>query len=150
MDTDRTILLAEDSADDVLLTRIAFRKSRLVNHLEVVSDGEEAIAYFKGLGRFSDRTRFPLPILLLLDLNMPKVTGFEFLEWFRQTKEFEALPVAILTSSEKDPYAERAFELGANSFLVKPPDAGALLALVQRLHAGWEIVPERELVQVAS
>jgi CheY-like chemotaxis protein len=102
------------------------------------------------MGRFSDRTRFPLPILLLLDLNMPKVTGFEFLEWFRQRKEFEALPVAILTSSEEDPYAARAFELGANSFLVKPPDAGALLALVQRLHAGWEIVPESELAQVAS
>jgi len=147
MEADRTILLAEDSADDVLLTKIAFRKARLANRLEVVRDGEEAMAYFEGAGRFADRGRFPLPILLLLDLNMPKVTGFEFLAWFRQKKKFETLPVAILTCSEEDPHARSAFELGANSFLVKPPDAGALLALVQRLHAGWKIVPGRELLE---
>jgi len=147
MEDKRTILLAEDNADDVLLTRIAFRKARLVNRLVVARDGEEAMAYFKGAGRFADRKRFPIPILVLLDLNMPKVTGFEFLEWFRKWKEFATLPVAILTSSEVDPYANRAFELGANSFLVKPPDAGTLVALVQRLHAGWEIVPGRELLE---
>jgi CheY-like chemotaxis protein len=147
METDQTILLAEDSADDVVLTRIAFRKARLVNRLEVVRDGEEAMDYFRGAGRFADRNCFPIPILVLLDLNMPKITGFEFLAWFRQRKTFETLPVAILTSSEEDPYAGRAFELGANSFLVKPPDAGTLLALVQRLHAGWKIVPGRELLE---
>jgi len=147
MEADQRILLAEDSADDVLLTRIAFRKARLANRLEVVGDGEEAIAYFRGTGRFADRKRFPIPILLLLDLNMPKVTGFEFLLWFRQKRAFQEVPVAILTSSEHDPYAARAFELGANSFLVKPPDAETLLALVQRLHAGWKIVPERELLE---
>ena len=103
--------------------------------------------YFRGTGRFADRNCFPIPILVLLDLNMPKITGFEFLAWFRQKKKFETLPVAILTCSEEDPHARSAFELGANSFLVKPPDAGALLALVQRLHAGWKIVPGRELLE---
>jgi len=144
---EQTILLAEDSPDDVLLTRLAFRKARLANHLEVVQDGEEAIAYFKGMERFADRERFPVPILLLLDLNMPKVSGFEFLLWFRKRRAFQDLPVAILTSSEEDPHAAQAFKLGANSFLVKPPDASTLLALVQRLHAGWKIVPGRELLE---
>jgi len=147
MEDEQTILLVDDSEDDVLLTRIAFSKARLANRLLWVRDGEEAMEYFKGVGRFADRTRFPLPILVLLDLNMPKMTGFEFLEWFRQRKEFDSLPVAILTSSEEDPYASRAFELGANSFLVKPPDAGTLLALVQRLQAGWKIVSGKELLE---
>jgi two-component system response regulator len=81
---------------------------------------------------------------------MPKVTGFEFLTWFRKRKESETLPVAILTCSEEDPYASHAFELGADSFLVKPPDAEALLRLVQRLHAGWKIVPGRELLELSG
>src|ERR1051325_1711845 len=146
MEDEQTILLVDDSEDDVLLTRIAFSKARLANRLLWVRDGEEAMEYFKGVGRFADRTRFPWPILVLLDLNMPKVTGFEFLAWFRQRKEFDSLPVAILTSSEEDPYASRAFELGANSFLVKPPDARTLLALVQRLQAGWKIVSGKEQI----
>lgn len=137
-----TILLAEDDPDDVLLTNIALRKARLANPLQVVRDGEEAIAYLSGEGQFSDRHRFPLPILLLLDLNMPKLNGFQVLEWLRKHPELSRLPVAVMTSSDHDPYVTRAFELGADSYLMKPPDAEALLALVQRLHAYWLIVQE--------
>jgi CheY-like chemotaxis protein len=150
VEPDQTILLADESEDDVLLTRIAFRKAHLANRLEVVRDGEEAIAYFEGTARFADRRRFPVPILLLLDLKLPKVTGFEVLEGLRQKKEFVGLPIAILTCSEEDPFAARAFELGANSFLVKPPNAGTLLALVQKVHAGCKIVPGKELLDSAS
>jgi CheY-like chemotaxis protein len=139
---DATVLLAEDDPDDVLLTQIAFEKARLANPLQVVRDGEEAIAYFKGSGKFADRTHFPLPILLLLDLTMPRMNGFQVLEWLRKQPQFTRLSVAIMTSSDHDPHIARAYELGADSYLRKPPDATALLALVQRLHAYWLIVSE--------
>jgi CheY-like chemotaxis protein len=146
---DPTVLLAEDDADDVLITQIAFRKARLANHLEIVRDGEEAIAYIKGGGRYADRKRYPFPMLLLLDLHMPKVDGFEVLEWLRKRPELAHLPVAVLTSSDHDPDATRAFELGADSYLIKPPDAVTLMELVQRLHAFWLIVNERGNLQAA-
>src|SRR5580765_9069367 len=125
-----TVLLAEDDADDILLTQIAFEKARLANPLQVVRDGEEAIDYLKGAGRFADRRQFPLPILLLLDLKMPKANGFQVLEWLRQQPDFGRLSVAIMTSSDHDPHISRAYQLGADSYLRKPPDAMALLALV--------------------
>ncbi len=144
-----TVLLAEDDPDDVLLTQIAFEKARLANPLMVVRDGEEAIAYLKGEGIYSDREKYPLPILLLLDLKMPKLTGFQVLEWLQTQPQLSQLPVAIMTSSDFDPDVNRAYELGANSYLVKPPDAGALLALVQRLHAYWLILDERSVSMAA-
>jgi CheY-like chemotaxis protein len=137
-----TVLLAEDDPDDILLTQIAFEKARLANPLQVVQDGEEAIDYFKGEGKFTERAQFPLPILLLLDLKMPKANGFQVLEWLRKQPEFARVPVAIMTASDHDPHISRAYELGADSYLRKPPDAAALLALVQRLHAYWLIVNE--------
>src|SRR5882672_1891997 len=139
---DATVLLAEDDPDDILLTQIAFEKARLANPLQVVRDGEEAIAYLNGDGKFADRTQFPLPILLLLDLKMPKKNGFQVLEWLRKQPEIGRLSVAIMTSSDHDPHISRAYQLGADSYLRKPPDADALVALVQRLHAYWLIVNE--------
>lgn len=144
-----TVLLAEDDPDDVLLTHIAFEKARLANPLQVVRDGEEAIAYLEGEGRFSDRQKYPLPILLLLDLKMPRVSGFQVLEWLRDHPVLNRMPVAVMTSSDDDPHVKRAYELGADSYLIKPPDAEALLALVQRLHAYWLIVNERPEWQLA-
>jgi CheY-like chemotaxis protein len=135
-----TVLLCEDDPDDVLLTQIAFEKARLVNPLQIVRDGEEAIAYLRGDGRFANRTRFPFPILLLLDLKMPKLDGFYVLAWLRDHPQSRPLPVAIMTSSDHDPDISRAYELGAESYLIKPPNAEALLALVQRLRAYWLIL----------
>src|SRR5439155_21888624 len=131
------VLLAEDDPDDVLLTQLAFEKARLANPLQVVRDGVEAIAYLKGEGQFSDRHRFPFPILLMLDLKMPKLNGFEVLEWLRTRSDLNPLPVAIMTSSDHDPDVKRAYELGADSYLTKPPNAEALPALAQRLPAYW-------------
>jgi len=137
-----TVLLAEDDPDDVLLTQIAFERARLANPLQVVRDGEEAIAYLRGEGAFADRERFPFPILLLLDLKMPKVDGFQVLNWLQSQAPSLQLPVAIMTSSDHDPDISRAYALGADSYLIKPPDATAMLNLVQRLHAYWLILNE--------
>jgi len=142
MTNSAAILLAEDDPDDVLLTQIALERARLANPLQVVRDGVEAIAYLAGEGAYVDRSHYPLPILLLLDLNMPRINGFQVLDWLRKHPVLYRLPVAVLTSSDHDPYIARAFALGADSYLIKPPNAEALLALVQRLHAYWLILKD--------
>src|SRR6476469_331025 len=144
-----TVLLAEDDPDDVLLTQIAFEKARLANPLQIVRDGEEALEYLAGEGKYANRDLYPLPIMLLLDLKMPKLNGFQVLEWLKSHPEIGHIPVAVMTSSDHDPDISRAYALGADSYLIKPPDARALLALVQRLHAYWLIVNE-SLVQHAA
>jgi CheY-like chemotaxis protein len=139
-----TVLLAEDDSEDIFLTHRAFKKARLANPLHVVRDGEQAIAYLQGDPPYDDRAQYPLPILVLLDLNMPKIDGFQVLEWIRKQPSLSRMPVAILTTSDHDPHVTRAFRSGADSYLVKPPDAEALLALVQRIHAYWLIVTQPE------
>src|SRR5437016_14158370 len=94
------ILLAEDREDDVLLIRKAFSKANISNPLQVVRDGEEAIAYLSGEGKYSNRDEYPLPDLFLLDLKMPGKDGFDVLRWVRQQTGLSALSVVVLTSSE--------------------------------------------------
>jgi len=131
------ILLAEDDEDHILLVRRAFKKARLLNPLHVVRDGEEAIAYFKGTGRYAKRVEFPLPALLLLDLKMPKKNGFEVLEWIRQEPRLRNLRVIVLTSSEDMRDVNLAYQLGANSFLVKPADFEQFVTVIQALQGYW-------------
>jgi CheY-like chemotaxis protein len=114
------ILLAEDREDDIVLIRKAFREAGLANPFYVVRDGEEAIDYLKGEGKFSNREEYPLPDLLLLDLKMPRVDGFEVLRWIRQEAGMDTLRIIVLTSSESMADVNSAYQLGANSFLVKP------------------------------
>src|SRR2546423_7862279 len=94
------ILLVEDRADDILLVQKAFQKAGVSNPISVVRDGEEALGYLLGLGKFADRTTFPFPTLLLLDLKMPKMDGFELLKSIRSLPLFKSLRVIVLTSSE--------------------------------------------------
>lgn len=116
------ILLAEDREDDVVLIRRAFRQACMFNPLYVVRNGEEAIDYLKGEGRFSNREEYPLPDLLLLDLKMPRLDGFEVLKWVRQESGLNSLRIIVLTSSQHMADVNAAYKLGANSFLVKPLD----------------------------
>src|SRR5882672_7903883 len=94
------ILIAEDREDDVFLIRRSLEKANVFNPLQVVGSGEETIAYLKGEGRFANRSEYPLPGLLLLDLKMPRTDGFEVLRWIRQQPGLKALRVVVLTSSE--------------------------------------------------
>src|SRR5258707_7659509 len=121
------VLLAEDSEDDVIILRKAMAKALLDFPLFVAKDGEEAIAYLKGTGKFGDRSQFPMPDLLLLDLVMPLINGFEVLEWIREQPLLGSLPVVVLTSSETIHDIKLANQLGAHSFLVKPLDFKDLL-----------------------
>lgn len=120
MQESHTILLVEDCPDDVLLTRLAFEQAEITYRLVVVSNGEQAVEYLKGEGRYVDRQQFPIPGPILLDLNMPRMTGFEFLAWLRQEPELKHLPVIVLTGSLNPADAEHAYQAGANCFLPKP------------------------------
>ena len=135
--TQRQILLAEDDPNDVLLLRRAFRGAGLPEPELVVSDGEEAIAYLEGTGSFADRERYPLPALLLLDLKLPRRSGLEVLEWVRRHAGLSRLPVVILTSSRQPADVDRAYDLRANSYLVKPASLEALREMVSALDLYW-------------
>src|SRR3954469_23399004 len=131
------ILLAEDREDDILLIRKAFAKAFIVNPLQVVRDGEEAVEYLKGEGKYSNRAEYPLPDLLLLDLKMPRVDGFEVLRWVRQQPGFSALRVVVLTSSDQIRDVNTAYRLGANSFMVKPTDFENVVEMAKTLRSYW-------------
>lgn len=125
-----SILLAEDDSNDVLFIRHAFEKAGYGEWLSVVRDGEEAIAYLAGRGRYEDRQRYPPPNLFLLDIKMPRRSGVEVLEWLRQREEYRTLKVVVLTSSRQAFSFRRVQELGA-SYLVKPIAQDAIVQLVK-------------------
>ncbi len=135
-----TLLLVEDKSNDVLLIRRALGKAGIANPLQVVGDGDQAVAYLAGDGPFADRERFPLPGVVLLDLKLPRRSGLEVLEWLRGQPGLKRLPVVVLTSSAESRDINRAYDLGANSYLVKPVDFDALLQLVKGLGLYWLVL----------
>jgi CheY-like chemotaxis protein len=128
------ILLAEDNSDDVFLMEQVFKKTGVAGQLHSVSDGLEALAYLKGEPGFNDRARHPFPDVLLLDLNMPRMNGFEVLEWVRRDSRCSRLMVHVLTASTRDVDIQRAYDLRANSYVVKPSRLDELAAFVTALH----------------
>src|SRR5437667_88433 len=116
------ILLVEDDGADLLLLRRAFRNARIANPLIEVRDGQAAIQYLSGEGDYADRTRYPIPFLILLDLRLPKLSGFEVIAWMREQPQLAHLIVVVLTASDHVPDVTKARDLGANSYLVKPGD----------------------------
>jgi CheY-like chemotaxis protein len=132
-----TILVADDDEDDVLLLRTAFSEAGLRIPLQVVNDGEEAISYLNGDGRFSDRKEYPLPALMLLDLNMPRKNGLEVLSWIRQQNPLRRLPVVILSSSSQGPHINKAYEMGANSYLVKVSNFEEFVKRIKTVYSYW-------------
>ena len=142
-----TILLVEDDPNDVLLMQRAFRKADLTCPLHVARDGQEAIDYLTHQGRFDDKTRFLAPALLLLDLKMPRKNGFETLEWLRQQPALKRIVVIVLTSSSELADINRAYDLGANSYLVKPGDFQALVDLVSTVARYWLMTNEKAGLQ---
>jgi CheY-like chemotaxis protein len=134
MEVALSILLAEDNPDDVVLLQHAFKRAGVRSHLSAVSNGVEAVSYLKGEGRYQDRAKHPFPDILLLDLNMPRMNGFELLEWVRADPSCARLVVHVLTASSRQSDVERAYELHANSYTVKPSRLDELVAFVDALH----------------
>jgi CheY-like chemotaxis protein len=126
----KEVLYAEDSPDDVIIFELALKRASLPLHLHQVHDGEEAIAWLCGDGHFADRTKYPLPDILILDLKMPRKSGFDVLEWLRESKRFERMPVVILSSSDDPRDLKRAEELGVTKYFRKSADSEDVIAFL--------------------
>ncbi|BAY45420.1 two-component response regulator [Scytonema sp. HK-05] len=144
MTATHTILLVEDDPNDILLTQRAFRKANLTNaSLQVVTDGDSAVAYLSGEGEYSDRDRYPLPVVILLDIKLPRRSGHEVLAWLKHQPELKRLLVVVLTSSNQRSDVDQAYDLGANSYLLKPIGLAALVQVVQALNLYWLLLNEK-------
>jgi CheY-like chemotaxis protein len=134
----RVILHVEDEENDVLLMELAMTKAGIVNPVKAVNDGQQAIDYLIGAGKVGDREEHPLPCLILLDLKLPHVPGLEVLSWIRQEAHLNT-PVVILTSSQNDTDIAKAYDLGANAYLVKPSDTFKLAEIAKAIKDFWLI-----------
>ena len=131
------ILHVEDEANDVMLVGLAFKKTGSPAVIQVVNDGEQAIEYLTGTGPYADRQLYPFPNLLLLDLKLPRVSGLELLAWLRGRDDLRRLPAVMLTSSPQAADVNKAYDLGVNSYLVKPSALDDLVTTVRTLSAYW-------------
>jgi CheY-like chemotaxis protein len=133
----QTVLYVEDSPEDFALLKLASRKCGTPFSLQHVADGEKAITYLSGNDTYGDRETYPFPDLVLLDLKMPRLDGFEVLEWIRDNPATKSLPVVVLAGSSFRADIRRALELGANSYAAKPGTFAELEALIDQIADVW-------------
>ena len=143
-----TILMADDDADDRRLTQEAFEEGRLINDLRFVENGELLLDYLRRQGRFAPPAEAPRPGLILLDLNMPRKDGRTVLKEIKGDPELRQIPVVVLTTSKADEDIYRSYDLGVNSYIVKPVTFEALVDILQTLEKYWfeivELPPQKE------
>jgi CheY-like chemotaxis protein len=137
LSSNATILLVEDDPNDVFLMKRAMKGAQITNPLQVAVDGQETFNYLAGVDKFADRTQFPLPSIIFLDLKLPYKSGFELLQWIRGESSLDACIVVVLTSSSEERDIEKAYKLGAHSFLTKPPTQAMLSELMLLLKDYW-------------
>ncbi|HMJ66414.1 MAG TPA: response regulator [Candidatus Binatia bacterium] len=135
--TSDAVLLAEDSDDDILLFQRAYSSAGVHSPLHIVRDGEEAIRYLKGRGKFTDRTLYPVPRLLVVDLKMPRRNGFDVIQWVRRESDLKALHIIVLTTSGDLSDVKRAYETGANSFVTKSLDLQEFVQQLKDVKSHW-------------
>ncbi len=136
-DLNTTILLAEDSDDDVIFIQRALRRAEIKNPLQRVKDGEEAIEYLSGAGIYSSRQKFPYPSFILTDLKMPRKNGLEVLHWIKENPTYRVVPMVMLSSSNNQDDVRRAYELGANAYHLKPTNYEELPNLLRGIYDYW-------------
>jgi CheY-like chemotaxis protein len=137
MTTTRALLLVEDNEDDVFLMKRALKGAQVINPLFVAEDGQEALDYLAGAGKFADRDSYPLPAVVFLDLKLPFISGHDVLTWIRRQKDLDSLVVIVLTSSNEASDLSRCYALGANSYVVKPPTPEQLEDLAKAFKWYW-------------
>jgi len=147
---EQIFLLAEDSENDVFLMQRALQASGIPNPLQVVKDGAEVIAYLSGHNQYQNRSEYPLPAVVLLDLNLPRKNGFEILEWMRTQPTLKRIVVIILTASNRSADADRAYDLGANFYLTKPSKFDDLVKMTKCLHDWLKLIHFPSLNQPKS
>ena len=137
MTTSSAILLVEDNEDDVFLMKRALKNAGIKNPLRVAEDGQQAMDYLSGIGAYADRTQYPIPALVFLDLKLPMRKGLDVLAWIRKQPHLEGVVVVVLTSSNEPSDLKQSYRLGANSYVVKPPTASQLLDLAKAFKWYW-------------
>ena len=137
MDPSLVVLLAEDNPDDAMLMQRAFKQNGVMRPPHIVQDGAHAIDYLSGNNAFADRKAHPFPSVLILDLKMPRVSGFEVLEWLMNHPDYRVIPTVVWTSSSDTRDVKHAFCLGANAYLCKPSSYDTFVAMVGRMLAFW-------------
>jgi CheY-like chemotaxis protein len=137
-----TILYADDDAEDRMLVKDAWEESRLANDLHFVEDGEELMQYLRRAGKYADLNGTPLPGMILLDLNMPRKDGREALQEIKADARLRSIPVVVLTTSKADEDILRAYDLGVNSFILKPVTFESLVEITKTLSKYWFEVVE--------
>jgi CheY-like chemotaxis protein len=131
------ILLVDDDENDLIFVRFAFEQAKVSNPIQILHNGIEAIDYLRGRGRYSDRRKYPMPCLMLLDLKMPRCDGFEVLAWRQKEPALQYFPVVVFTSSNQERDIQRAMELGATAYAVKPARLEYLIAMAEELQSKW-------------
>lgn len=145
-----SVLLVEDDLNDIFLVKRAFKTAQIHNPLQVVTDGQEAVFYLRGDGKYADRETYPLPRLIVMDIKMPRKTGFEVLEWIKgDHKLLRRIPVVIVSSSDSPVDINRAYELGANAYMVKPMDYRAVEHLFASITHYWGLECAKPEVEAA-
>lgn len=145
-----TVLLIEDDLNDIFLVKRAFRSARIPNPLQVVTDGEEAISYLAGEGKYADRGAHPLPKLIVMDIKMPRRSGFEVLEWVKGAgRPLRRIPIIIVSSSDDAEDINRAYELGANAYMIKPMNYRAVEHLFESITNYWGLECAKPELEVA-
>lgn len=144
-----TLLHVEDDPNDRLFLHAAVRQADLPIQLEAANDGQAAIEYLCGTAPFGDRARYPVPALVLLDLKMRRKSGFDVLAWLRSQPEYTCLPVVIFTSSRHEADIRKAYEMGANSYLLKPLVFDDLVETVRDIHHYWYGLNKSQILSTA-
>jgi len=144
-----TVLLVEDDLNDIFIVKRAFKMADIHTPLQVVTDGQEAVSYLRGDGKYADRNAYPIPRLIVMDIRMPRKTGFEVLEWVKTNRQpLRRIPIVIVSSSENPEDINRAYELGANAYMVKPMNFREVEHLFATITHYWGLEcakPELEL-----
>jgi CheY-like chemotaxis protein len=138
-----TVLVVDDDENDLLFLQQAFEMASISNPTQILRNGFEAIYYLKGEGQYSDRKRYPLPCLMLLDLKMPGCDGFQVLAWRRSYRNISDFPVIVFSSSGLEKDIKRAMDLGATAYSVKPSSFDYLVTMAKELKARW-LEPEKK------
>jgi CheY-like chemotaxis protein len=133
MDAKKTILLVEDNPDDVFIFKLALQDANITTSVGVAVDGQEAVDYLSGANKYSDREQYPLPFIVFLDLKMPFLDGFEVLSWIRTQPPLRGIATVVLSGSDEAKDHEKADELGAGGYLIKPPEPQAILKFLDNL-----------------
>ena len=134
------ILLVEDNVDDIMITKKALLEAQMVNPLDVVRDGQEAVEFLSRQGPYHDRATSPRPGLILLDINLPKKSGLEVLTYIKRSPDLKRIPVIMLTSSDREEDVVTGYEHGCNSFLQKPVQFDRFVSLVKEIGLYWGLL----------